>query len=154
MVYLWFTVCVIYSTVLSIKYLDYCLVAATLITRQPIWSADSNSDSPSSNTISRCNYPAADARWNSWLTVARLPTKRRLADSQSPRRARCGQCFAGICQTRPALEIQPFTGPTTPHWLPHNLPACLSVYSLNSNKYLWLSLCATEFDIPQSEMVG
>jgi hypothetical protein len=49
--------------------------------------------------------------------------------------ARCGWSFAGIHRVRPALEIRPFSGPTTPHRLPHTLPACSSVYSSDSNTY-------------------
>jgi hypothetical protein len=111
MVYLWFIVCVVNSTVISIKYLDYRLMAATLISRQPIWCADSNSNSPSSNTINWCSYPAADATKNSWLAAARLSKP-----------ARCGRSFASIHQTLPALEIWLFSGHTTPHRLPHSLP--------------------------------
>jgi hypothetical protein len=49
----------------------------------------------------------------------------------------CGWSFMGIHWAHPALELRPFSGPTTPHQLPHTLLACSSVYSSsNSNKYL------------------
>jgi hypothetical protein len=49
-----------------------------------------------------------------------------------------------------ALEIWPFSGLITCHWLPHTLPACSSVYSVYYNKYLLLklSLHATRSNIP------
>jgi hypothetical protein len=70
-------------------------IAATLTSRQLIWSAGSNDETPSSNTASRRkedrparSYPAADTRKTSWLAVAQLPTQRRPAGSQSPGRWR------------------------------------------------------------------
>jgi hypothetical protein len=55
---------------------------------------DSNSDSPSNNTVSWRSYPATDARKNSWLAVAG-PTLGRRANLQSPGR-RSQTAAAGV----------------------------------------------------------
>jgi hypothetical protein len=131
--------------------LRHARVATALTSRKLIRRADTNNVSANSNTLSRRTedrparcYPATDATNTSRLAVARPPTQRRPAGSQSPGRrprktdesACCDRSGAGILQARPTLEKRPFSWPTTPHWLPHTLPSCPSVYSSNSSKYL------------------
>jgi hypothetical protein len=111
--------------------------APTLTSRQRTWSAGSNSESPSSNRVSRRkddrpahSHPNADTRKSSRFAVSRLPTQGRVAGSQSAscrrkKDRRASPLRPDFRRLSSGLELWVFLGPKTPHRLPARPPARL-----------------------------